>query len=145
LCKLPVKNGLGRQFAALPYKEQDGETVVMLVTSRDTHRWVLPKGWAETGLTGPQLAAKEAFEEAGLRGDIATTRVGTYSYVKRLPNGETARCRVDVFPLRVETVLEDWPERTQRQRRWFSLPRAAMEVREGDLVTLLLELALPGQ
>lgn len=55
----------GKQFATLPYTEQNGEMLVMLVTSRETCRWVLPKGWAEKDLSGPELAAKEAFEEAG--------------------------------------------------------------------------------
>ena len=59
----------GRQFAALPFSPREGETMVMLVTSRETHRWILPKGWAEKRLTGPELAAKEAFEEAGLVGE----------------------------------------------------------------------------
>ena len=140
---LPVRRGQGRQFAALPFVERNGETVVMLVTSRETRRWVLPKGWAEKGLTGAELAAKEAFEEAGLMGAVATKRVGFYSYVKRLPDGEEMNCRVDVFPMHVGELLADWPERGQRERRWFTLAQAAMEVEEGELVTLLLRLASP--
>jgi len=70
-------DGPGRQFAALPVTERDGETLVLLVTSRDTGRWVLPKGWAERGLTGSELAAKEAFEEAGVVGEVGTTPIST--------------------------------------------------------------------
>ena len=115
----------------------------MLVTSRETHRWVLPKGWAEKHLSGPELAAKEAFEEAGLVGAVAAKKLGTYSYVKMMPKGRSVVCRVDVFPTQVETILDEWPERLQRERRWFTPAQAAMEVEEGELVLLLLNLALP--
>ncbi len=141
--KLPVKRGQGCQFAALPFIEKDGETMVMLVTSRETKRWVLPKGWAEKGLSGPELAAKEAFEEAGLRGEIAAKRVGSYTYEKHLPDGEVLDCRVDIFPLHVTKLLDDWPESRQRERKWFTFAQAAVEVQEGELVILLLRLGAP--
>lgn len=133
----------GRQFAALPLTEREGETMIMLVTSRETHRWVLPKGWAEKELTGPELAAKEAFEEAGLVGEVAQEPIGFYSYLKRLPNDRVVPCQVDVFAMRVDRLLRDWPERGQRTREWFTLAQAAMAVEEGDLVTMLLRLAAP--
>lgn len=131
----------GKQFAALPYTEQNGEMLVMLVTSRRTCRWVLPKGWAEKNLSGPELAAKEAFEEAGLVGKVAAQSVGSYTYPKRLPGGQLLGCKVKVFAMRVEHTLEDWPERHQRERKWFTLAQAAMAVEEGDLAALLLQLA----
>jgi 8-oxo-dGTP pyrophosphatase MutT (NUDIX family) len=115
----------------------------MLVTSRETGRWVLPKGWAEKALNGPQLAAKEAYEEAGILGEVGAAPVGSYEYVKRLPKGKTRDCAVDVFPMRVDHLLDEWPERKQRKRQWFTLAQAAMAVDEGDLVTLLLRLAIP--
>lgn len=130
----------GRQFAALPLAEREGRTMVLLVTSRDTGRWVLPKGWAEERLSGPELAAKEAFEEAGLVGEVAPDPVGAYSYRKRLPDGSTLPCGVQVFPMRVERLLEDWPERRQRRRAWFTLGEAATAVEEGELAALLLRL-----
>lgn len=131
----------GKQFAALPYTEQNGETLVMLVTSRRSCRWVLPKGWAEKNLSGPELAAKEAFEEAGLVGKVAAQSVGSYTYPKRLPGGHLLECKVKVFAMHVEHMLEDWLERHQRERKWFTLPQAAMAVEEGDLVALLLQMA----
>lgn len=134
----------GRQFAALPFAERAGERMVMLVTSRETGRWVLPKGWAEKGLTGPELAAKEAFEEAGLIGKMAAKRIGSYAYLKQMPKGRAVACEVDVFAMRVDQLLDDWPERGQRQREWFTLSQAAMVVDEGDLVTLLLQLDAAG-
>jgi 8-oxo-dGTP pyrophosphatase MutT (NUDIX family) len=136
------KEHAGRQFAALPLAVQEGETKVMLVTSRETRRWVLPKGWAEPGLAPYELAAKEAFEEAGLVGEVDPEPVGFYSYDKRLRGGRSVPCEVGVFPLWVAQQLEDWPERKQRETRWFTPAQAAMEVEEGGLVTLLLRLAI---
>ena len=137
------KERSGRQCAALPLAVRDGETMVMLVTSRDTRRWVLPKGWAEPELASHEAAAKEAFEEAGLVGEVEPEPVGRYSYEKRLRGGRSVPCEVRVFPLWVERQLEDWPERGQREARWFTLGQAALAVDEGDLVTLLLRLAAP--
>lgn len=132
-----------QQFAALPITIRDGETMVMLVTSRETHRWVLPKSWAEPKLAPHELAAKEAFEEAGLVGTISTEPIGHYSYDKRLPGGRSVLCEVGVFPMQVKRQLDIWPEQGQRKTDWFTLAQAAMEVEEGDLVTLLLRLAAP--
>lgn len=137
------KERAGRQFAALPLVVREGETRVMLVTSRETRRWVLPKGWAEPDLAPHELAAKEAFEEAGLVGEVDPEPVGFYFYQKRLRDGRSVPCEVGVFPLWVERQLEDWPERGQRETRWFTAAQAAMAVEEGGLVTLLLRLAIP--
>jgi 8-oxo-dGTP pyrophosphatase MutT (NUDIX family) len=144
--KLPLEPGKkcpGRQFAALPLAIRDGETMVMLVTSRETRRWVLPKGWAEAGVAPHDLAAREAFEEAGLVGNVMPEAVGHFTYEKRLANGQTVRCKVGVYPLWVTQELDDWPEHHQRERRWLTVAEAAMAVDEGDLVTLLLRLAAP--
>jgi len=117
--------------------------MVLLVTSRETGRWVLPKGWAEKGLTGPELAAKEAFEEAGVIGEVTAEAVGSYSYSKAMPKARSMDCRVKVFLMRVDRLLKNWPEHKQRRRKWFTLPQAAMAVDDGELVTLLLRLAAP--
>lgn len=132
-----------RQFAALPYCQDNSEIRVLLVTSRETRRWILPKGWPEKKLSGPQVAEKEAMEEAGLIGEMSTRSIGYYSYLKRLRDGRGVVCGVDVFPMRVSQLLDDWPERHERERRWFSLAQAALAVDEGELVTLLLRLAAP--
>jgi 8-oxo-dGTP pyrophosphatase MutT (NUDIX family) len=133
----------GRQYAALPFAEREGQTMVLLVTSRETRRWVLPKGWAEKRLAPHELAAKEAFEEAGILGQVMPEAIGSYAYLKRVEHGRTVTCKVEVFPLKVERLLEDWPEKSERERRWFAMAEAAMAVEEGDLVTLLLRLAAP--
>lgn len=133
-----------RQYAALPLaRGADGELLVILVTSRETHRWIIPKGWPEKGLEPHELAAKEAYEEAGLVGDVAPESIGSYRYAKRLRGRKTVTCEVDVFPFMVERQLDDWPERGQREVRWCTPEEAALLVEEGKLVAMLLELAAP--
>ena len=137
-----ARKRVGRQFAALPLAIQGGEVKVMLVTSRETRRWVIPKGWAETDLAPHELAAKEAYEEAGLIGNVDPKLIGYYRYSKRLRNGRSRPCKVGVFRLWVVQQLEDWPEREQRETRWFTPAQAAMKVDEGGLIKLLLDLAV---
>ncbi len=139
------KGKLGRQCAALPMKEEGDETLVLLVTSRETGRWVLPKGWAEKRLAGGELAAREAFEEAGIEGQVTGDPIGSYTYVKRLPREKTIECTVDVYPMWVTRLLDRWPEAKQRRREWFTLAQAALHVEEGELVTMLLQLAAPSR
>ena len=135
-----LKAALGCQFAALPFKQQAGETLVMLVTSRDTGRWVLPKGWAEKRLSGAQLAAKEAYEEAGIVGEPANKPIGSYRYSKQLPKGRVLDCVVKVFPIHVTEVLDSWPEADQRRRDWFTPEEAATLVDESELTAMLAAL-----
>lgn len=133
----------GRQCAALPFKQEDGETLVMLITSRDSGRWILPKGWSEKRLSEPELAAKEAYEEAGIVGEISPTPISCYRYTKRLAIA-SKECSVTIYPLRVTRLLADWPEAHQRRRGWFTLAQAALHIDDSELVTILLSLAAPG-
>ena len=130
-----------RQFAALPCMSDDSGTRIMLVTSRGTGRWVLPKGWPKKRHSGAAIAALEAFEEAGVEGEVAPASIGFYRYPKRMAKGRVVECDVDVYPMRVARLLDDWPERTERERRWFTLSEAADAVKEADLTALLLRLA----
>lgn len=134
------KKAYRSQYAVLPVAVRNGEFSVMLVTSRETHRWILPKGWPEKGMTPAAAAAKEAYEEAGLMGEVETTPYGHFHYDKRLRTGEVVPCEVDVFLMRVDRELEDWPERSQRKRRWVSPAQAADMIQESDLAQLLLRL-----
>lgn len=129
------------QYAALPFVcGPEGELRVLLVTSRETRRWVIPKGWPMKRLSPSGAAAREAYEEAGLVGEVGETAIGTYTYEKRLKRRGSVTCRVEVFPLRVERQLETWPEREERTVRWFSLPEAARAVDEPDLGEMILAL-----
>ncbi|HTI67256.1 MAG TPA: NUDIX hydrolase [Caulobacteraceae bacterium] len=125
------------QYAALPYR-QAGEVEILLVTSRETRRWVIPKGWPMKGKKPHAAAAREALEEAGVTGRIGRSALGAYPYVKWLGNGAPAPCRVRVFPLEVMRERNVWPEMGQRERRWFSVPDAAAAVDEPELAELIL-------
>jgi len=127
-----------KQVAALPFRVgPDGETEVLLITSRDTGRWIIPKGWPMIGRKAHRAAEREAFEEAGLTGQIAADPVGWYCYEKRLSQGRALPCKVRVYPLRVEVQHERWPERDQRTLRWFAPEEAATLVQEDELQRLL--------
>ena len=123
-----------RQVGAIPYAfAEDGEVRFLLVTSRRTGRWIFPKGGRIPGLKNPQAAAREAFEEAGVEGLIALRPVGCY--LARTRRGR--RAEISLYPMRVDRVLDDWPEKSQRRRRWVDLHAA----RGLGLSTDLLKLA----
>lgn len=130
-----------RQYAALPMRGGKKSLEVMLVTSRFTKRWVLPKGWPAKKLTPWEAAAREAFEEAGLKGKIERKAVGAYEYDKWLAPGKILRCRVKVFPLKVAKEFEKWPEDQERSREWVTPAEAADRVIEPELKALLRKLA----
>lgn len=109
---------------------------VLLVTSRDTGRWVIPKGWPMTGLDDPAAAAVEALQEAGVSGRIEFASAGTYRYVKA-DVAVDKPLSVTVYRLWVETQGRRWPERAARKRRWFTIARAAALVAEPELAALI--------
>ena len=122
------------QFAALPCRISEGsQRQVLLLTSRETRRWVIPKGWPVKGLKPRAVAAREAYEEAGLLGIIPGKHaIGVYHYEKQLPR-EQLLIEIRVFQFWVARQLDDWPERSQRETRWFDVPEAAALVDEGGL------------
>ncbi len=128
--------------AALPLAVgDDGILRVLLLTSRETKRWVIPKGWPMKGRKPYEAAAQEALEEAGLTGFLNKKPIGTYAYFKR----REARfdvCRVDVYLLTVKKRLKTWREQDQREARGVSLHDAADLVQEPGLVSLLRNVAL---
>lgn len=109
----------------------------MLITSRETKRWVIPKGNIGSGLTAHRAAAEEAEEEAGIVGAVCPTPLGSFRYRKRRRNGAQLMVDVEVFPLAVTRELDDWKEKGQRERRWFNLHDAANAVEEPDLRDLI--------
>ncbi len=126
------------QFAALPYRvKPNGKLEFLLVTSRETHRWVVPKGWPMKQRSPSDTAKREALEEAGVRGRISSKPIGQFSYAKRLSGDEALPCVVDVFSLRVKDERADWPEKPQRKRQWFTRQQAARRVQEPELRALL--------
>ena len=128
------------QIAALPFRNRRGKVGVLLVTSRETKRWVIPKGWPMEGHTDYNAAKIEAFEEAGAEGRIGTTAIGAFAYVKRLKDGASKLCHVAVYPLNVSGLARNWPEQKQRERRWFSAEAAAELVAEPQLKEIIVAL-----
>jgi 8-oxo-dGTP pyrophosphatase MutT (NUDIX family) len=129
-----------RQVGALPVRRgPDGTLLVLLVTSLQTRRWIIPKGWPWPGQQDCASAAAEAHEEAGVLGEVREVSIGSYTYEKRRPSGRVP-VRVAVFLLEVKEELEAWPECKRRRRAWFTLDAAAEAVQEPELKALLLEL-----
>jgi 8-oxo-dGTP pyrophosphatase MutT (NUDIX family) len=132
------------QFAALPWRRApDGSVKVLLITSRETRRWVIPKGWPMPGRTPGQAAAQEAYEEAGVVGDASTRPIGAYSYGKRLRDGAVQAVEVQVFPLEVLVERLAFPEQGQRDKRWIAPAEAADLVDEPDLQAIIRRFKAP--
>lgn len=139
-----VKATHAQQFGALPYRHlEEGGVEVMLVTSRTTKRWIIPKGWPMGARAPHKVAEQEAMEEAGVEGRVHKRAVGFYHYNKLLSNGLGVHCRVDVFALHVMKQKSVWPERKHRDRRWLSLKEAAKLVGDADLAPLIAAFAPP--
>lgn len=126
------------QYAALPWRKMGEKLEIMLLTSRETRRWVIPKGWPMKGRKPYAAAALEALQEAGLVGKIEKKSIGCYHYRKRLKNGAALLCRVDVFPMRVLRQRKNWPEKSQRTTQWRDYADAAQEVAEEELQEIIL-------
>lgn len=131
------KTGMRTQFGALCYRMRDGAPEVLLVTSRRTKRWIIPKGWPMDGASPAQSAAREAYEEAGVEGHCYEASIGMYTYTKDIDGKRELPCAVVVFPLKVKTVLDVFPEHKQRKRKWFRLKGAAKRVSDPELAQLL--------
>ncbi len=125
------------QVAALPWRKTGDDVEVLLITSRDTGRWVLPKGWPEDDEELYEAAAREAVEEAGISGGVAHAAVGSFFYDKILSSGEGSRCEVRVFPLEVTDIASKWREKRQRKRKWVKPREATRMVNEPDLGELI--------
>lgn len=129
------------QVACLCWRLKKGRVEVLLVTSRETRRWVTPKGWPIAGLAPEAAAEREAWEEAGALGKVSPEVLGRFAYHKVLRDGSARECHVTVFPLRVRELKGRFPERKERRRKWFPAQEAAGLVQEPGLSALLLALA----
>lgn len=132
---------VAKQVGAIPIRKGvDGQLQVLLVTSRDTGRWIIPKGWTSKRLTDSKAAAREALQEAGVSGKITSKPIGAYRY--RKIDGATGRLvDVSVFLLTVKKEKSRWSEQDQRERAWFDVKSAARRVREVRLADLIRSLA----
>jgi 8-oxo-dGTP pyrophosphatase MutT (NUDIX family) len=130
------------QYGAICYRRDDdaGGHVALLITARGSGRWVIPKGGPMKGKSPRQVAAQEALEEAGVTGKVGRKPVGSYSYLKRLEDGTSAPCVVDVFALEAGDIAETFKEHGQRQFSWVRLVEAGRLVEEPELRSLFVKL-----
>jgi len=129
-----------RQAGALTYRFQNGALQVLLVRSKTSKRWIFPKGNLEPHLTPSKSAYFEAYEEAGVLGEIEPLSLGAYSYRKRPERGGHL-CRVHLYPMKVTQVLSFYPEKSIREREWMAFDRAIDLIQERKLKSILVDFA----
>lgn len=137
---LLLKGKVMAQYAAAcvrPNPGAENDVQVLLITSRDSRRWVIPKGWSMPRKKPHEIARQEAWEEAGVRGQVKRKPLGYYTYVKKLKGSGIAPALVQVHLLNVSELKRDYPERGQRELHWFSPEEAAGAVDEPELKSLL--------
>ena len=125
------------QYAALPWRHSGGTLQILLVTTRRTRRWILPKGWPVLGLLPHQCAALEAVEEAGIEGEAAVRPIGSFLHDKRRKSGQTVACTVLVFPLAATRQRRSWIEKFERETRWCTIEDALALVGNPGLCRLI--------
>ncbi len=127
------------QYGVLPYRlDESGSLEILLVTTRTTRQWIIPKGWPIKDLTGSETAQQEAYEEAGIRGEITGRSVGQFTYLKRLEDTKlSVACEVKVYPMLVKRQYKKWPERAERETDWFEPEDALVNIRLPELRRLI--------
>lgn len=121
-----------KQSGVIPYRVRNGKIQFLLITNRRRQHWLIPKGGIKRAMDSPDSAAKEAWEEAGVLGQVDANKIGTYEYHKRAKTYQ-----VEVFLLSVETVLKDWPEASTRKRQWLGVTKAVKQVESAELKRIL--------
>lgn len=120
------------QSAVIPYQLDDESLKLLLITNRKCKRWVLPKGVVETNMSPAESAELEAFEEAGIKGNVFSTPIGDYQYHKW-----GGICTVKVFLMEIVEILKVWPESEMRHRIWVSAEEAEKLVNESGLKEII--------
>lgn len=131
------KTDLRTQFAALCYRIVEDKPQVLMISSRRTGRWIIPKGWPIDGKTPIETALTEAWEEAGVKGRVTGDCLGLFSYQKSVDPGDDLPCVAMVYPVKVKSLDDDYPENKQRKRKWMSAKKAANQVAEPELAHIL--------
>lgn len=136
--RILTPSGRLQQVAALVHRLESGVPKVLVITSRGTGRWIIPKGWPQVGRTLAEAALQEAYEEAGIRGEVDDYPIGTYNYSKLdLPPERLNQFTVAVYAVLFQSQEQDWPERAQRSYEWVSPQEAADRVDEIELQQIL--------
>ncbi|MEH2388481.1 MAG: NUDIX hydrolase [Nostoc sp.] len=121
-----------KQSGVIPYRVNNGKIEILLITTRNFQHWVIPKGDIPNGMSSPDSAAKEAWEEAGVIGQVDANALGTYKYRKR---GKSYCVKMYLLP--VEMLSEDYPEASKRKRQWVEVPKAIRRVKFNSLKRIL--------
>jgi len=129
------------QYGALPWRRSPEGLRVLLITTRNTRRWIVPKGWPIDGLSPQESAAREAFEEAGVRGKIGEELLGSFNHRKQLKSGQMIACRVHIYPLEVDEMHAEWMEKADREIQWCSIEDALAQVSDPALRRLIVKFA----
>jgi 8-oxo-dGTP pyrophosphatase MutT (NUDIX family) len=132
-----------RQVAALCWRKEKGRKEVLLITSRDTGRWIVPKGWPIKGLSDAESALREAWEEAGVRAEADHARpAGQFFYDKALEDGSVIPIVAYLYKVRLRDgdLAGQYPEAGQRKRVWVPAKKAAKMVQEPELKKILRSL-----
>lgn len=139
--RLMFRRPVRMQCAALCYRfrKKSATPEMLVITSRDTGRWVIPKGWPMEGKMCHEAAAREAYEEAGVKGDASPDRIGFYMYDKGLNSGLKVECMVQVYPMVVLDIAKNFPEKGSRKSEWVSFEEASKRVAEPMLRDLILD------
>lgn len=131
------KSEVRTQFAALCYRIKKDKVRILLVTSRGSKRWIVPKGWPMDGKTPAKSALQEAWEEAGVVGSASDAALGVYSYAKCVNGEDDMQCLAMVYPIEVTALSKEFPEKGQRRRKWMSRKKAASKVSEPELARII--------
>lgn len=136
------KQELRTQFGALCYRIANDRVEILLITGRRSGHWILPKGWPIDKATPAESALREAYEEAGVKGKVTGNCIGIFTHFSHERHSGLPRI-VAVFPVRVKALLEDYPERKERKRRWLSRRKAAKKVKSPELAQIIRDFTPP--
>jgi 8-oxo-dGTP pyrophosphatase MutT (NUDIX family) len=136
--------GLRTQYGCLCYRVERGQLQILLITSRDTGRWLIPKGWPMRGREPAETAAAEAWEEAGAKGVVSPEVVGLFTYQKLSDDGAATPCAVAVYAMGVTNLKDNYPENRERRRKWFPVEMAAQKASDAELAELIRGFQPPG-
>ena len=139
--KSSFKEKVFQQIGALCYSLSDKNIKILLITSRRSKRWIIPKGWKVDKMSNRKSVALEAWEESGVQGRVSDRSIGTYYYRKRLSKNDFLTCAVKVFALHVKARKKKFPERGERKSKWVNPTTAIDLVTEPELKTVIKNFA----
>ena len=125
------------QSGVIPYRRKEGKIEVLLITSIRKKKWIIPKGYVEFNLSHFESAKKEAFEEAGVYGENETIELGSFKVHK-----EIGICYIQVYSMEVNKILDDYPDKEKRRRKWFSVEDAVKNIAIPELKQIITALPL---